>query len=81
MALWKQSKPGTMMQFEFAADAQVYGEPSVDPSPETDQWDVEEERTAATEMEQYGTQQESPKDSHAFEISRAVDALENSAIT
>ena len=46
------------------------------PGPDTDQWDVDEERTAASQMEHYRSQQETPKDRHAFEISKAaVDAL------
>ena len=36
----------------------MYGEPKVDPSPERDQWDVDAERTVASQMEQ----QETPKD-------------------
>ena len=43
-------------------------------SPETDQWDIDEERTAASQMEHYSSQQET----HAFEISKAaVDALKD----
>ena len=65
------------LSFKYAPEAQVYGEPPVDPSPETDQWDVDE-RTAASQMEHYSSRQETPKDKHAFEISKAaLDALKD----
>ena len=63
---------------KLAPDAQMYGEPQVDDSPERDQWDVEAERTVASQMEHYSSRQETPKDQHAFEISKAaLDALKD----
>ena len=50
----------------------------MDDSPERDQWDVEAERTVASQMEHYSSRQETPKDQHAFEISKAaLDALKD----
>ena len=63
---------------KLAPEAQMYGGPPVDFSPERDQWDVEEERTVASQMEHYSSRQETPKDKHAFEISKAaLDALKD----
>ena len=63
---------------KLAPEAQMYGEPPVvDPSPERDQWDVEEERTVAGQKEHYSSRQETPKDKQ-FEISKAaLDALKD----
>ena len=62
---------------KLAPEAQMYGEPPVDPSPERDQWDVEEERTVAGQIEHYSSRQETPKDKQ-FEISTAaLDALKD----
>ena len=64
--------------WKLAPDAQMYGQPKVDPSPERDQWDVDAERTVASQMEHYSSRQETPKDQHAFEISKAaLDALKD----
>ena len=59
-------------QMRFAPDAQGYGEPPLNPSPEKDQWNVEEERSAAGRMEQFALRQETPKDVHTFEITEAA---------
>ena len=56
----------------FFDAALQYGEPPVDTSIETDEWDVDQARTAASRMEQYGRQNDKARDQDTYDINWAA---------